>query len=300
MDTNLTNYLEFLENSSKFKAMDKAAKAQMLSQINELIKSETLWVRNSHKDEIKRRISNALFARLYSDKKDEIIAKIKEKQIAIFSVFSKEANQKYPKELKEHRKRGDIEFAVAFGRGKDESGENIFATTFIAFAKSASLPISPIAQRVACKYECGGKYICGINRFKIYDAFDESSEFYGIAKKCDIINFDRQCEINLALLKELIFLPAWIKDFAFTHAKALFFDRLCDDIISANRQVIGSVTGQTARSLWSDNYDVSSYFKTPEPSNTTLSDVFKVIADKMEEDRNFKWFTQRELEKDFK
>ena len=54
MDTNLTNYLEFLENSKKFKAMDKAAKAQMLSQINELIKSEALWVRNSHKDESKR------------------------------------------------------------------------------------------------------------------------------------------------------------------------------------------------------------------------------------------------------
>ena len=65
MDTNLTSYLEFLENSSKFKAMDKAAKAQMLSQINELIKSEALWVRNSHKDESKRRISKALFARLY-------------------------------------------------------------------------------------------------------------------------------------------------------------------------------------------------------------------------------------------
>ena len=176
-------------------------------------------------------------------------------------MFSKEANQKYPKELKELRKRGDIEFAVAFGRGKDESGESIFATTFIAFAKSASLPISPIAQRVVRKYECGGKYICGINRFKIYDAFDESSEFYGAAKKCDIINFNKQCEINLALLKELIYLPWWIKDFAFTHAKVLFYERLCDEIISANRQVIGSVTGQTARSLWSDNYDVSSYFK---------------------------------------
>ena len=66
MDTNLTNYLEFLENSSKFKAMDKAAKAQMLSQINELIKSEALWVRNARNDESKRRISNALFARLSS------------------------------------------------------------------------------------------------------------------------------------------------------------------------------------------------------------------------------------------
>ncbi|WP_141080514.1 hypothetical protein [Campylobacter lanienae] len=56
LNENLINYLEFLENSSKFKAMDKAAKAQMLSQINELIKSEALWVRNSHKDESKRQL----------------------------------------------------------------------------------------------------------------------------------------------------------------------------------------------------------------------------------------------------
>ena len=282
MNEKLTNYLEFLENSSKFKAMDKAAKAQMLSEINELIKSEALWMRNSHKDEIKRRISKALFARLYSDKKDEIIAKIKEKQIAIFSVFSKEANQKYPKELKEHRKRGNIEFAVAFGRGKDESGENIFATTFIIFARTNGVSISIIAQNILRKYECGGRFVIGINRMALCDNLGYRIEFNDTAKKCDIINFNKQCEINLALLKELIFLPDWIKDFAFTHAKALFYERLCDEIISANRQVIGSVTGQTARFLWSDNYDVSSYFKTPEPSNTTLSDVFKVIADKME------------------
>ena len=61
MNANLTNYLEFLENSSKFKAMDKAAKTQMLSQINELIKADALWVRNSHKDESKRRISAPFF-----------------------------------------------------------------------------------------------------------------------------------------------------------------------------------------------------------------------------------------------
>ncbi|MCL9823589.1 hypothetical protein [Helicobacter colisuis] len=61
MDTNLTNYLEFLENSSKFKAMDKATKAQMLSEINELIKADALWVRNSHKDESKRHISAPFF-----------------------------------------------------------------------------------------------------------------------------------------------------------------------------------------------------------------------------------------------
>ena len=44
MDTNLTNYLEFLEKSSKVKAMEKATKAQMLSEINELIKADALWV----------------------------------------------------------------------------------------------------------------------------------------------------------------------------------------------------------------------------------------------------------------
>lgn len=296
----LTNYLEFLENSSKFKAMDKAGKAQMLNEINELIKADALWVRNFQKDEVKRRISNALFARLYLDIKDEIIAKIKEEQIAIFSVFSKTPNQKYPKELKEHRKRGNIDFAVAFGRGKDESGEKIFATTFIVFAKSASAAISPIVQMVVRKYECGDKFICGINRFKIYDTFDESSEFSDTAKKCDIINFDDNCAINLNVLKEMIYLPEWIKDFDFTHAKVLFFDRLCDEIISANRQIIGSVTGQTARSLWSDNYDINSYFKEPEPSNTTISGVIETATKAMEKNRNFKWFIQKELEKAFK
>nr|WP_321427924.1 hypothetical protein [uncultured Campylobacter sp.] len=275
MNEKLTNYLEFLENSSKFKAMDKAQKTQMLSEINELIKADALWVRNSHKDESKRRISNTLFARLYTDIKDEITAKIKEQKITIFSVFSKTPNQKYPKELKELRKRGDIDFAVAFGRGKDESGESIFATTFIVFAKSASAVISPIVQMVVRKYKCGGKFICGINRFKIYDAFDESSEFSDTAKKCDIINFDKNCEINLAVLKEMIYLPEWIKDFDFTHAKVLFYERLCDEIISANRQIIGSITGQTARSLWSDSYDINSYFKEPKPSNTTISGVIE-------------------------
>ena len=44
MDANLTNYLEFLENSSKFKPLDTAAKAQMLSKINGLIKADALWV----------------------------------------------------------------------------------------------------------------------------------------------------------------------------------------------------------------------------------------------------------------
>nr|WP_321432130.1 hypothetical protein [uncultured Campylobacter sp.] len=36
--------------------MNKAAKAQMLSQINELIKTYALWVRNSHKNEHKRQL----------------------------------------------------------------------------------------------------------------------------------------------------------------------------------------------------------------------------------------------------
>ena len=90
MDTNLTNYFEFLENSSKFKAMDKAARTKMLSQINELIKSEALWMRNSHKDESKRRISKALFARLYSDKKDDTVIKINYHDIKEWTVNNKQ------------------------------------------------------------------------------------------------------------------------------------------------------------------------------------------------------------------
>lgn len=233
MNTNLTNYLEFLENSSKFKAMDKAKKAQMLSEIKELIKADALWLRNSHKDESKRRISNALFARLYLDIKDEIIAKIKEEQIAIFSVFSKKPNQKYPKELKEHRKRGDIDFAVAFGRGRDESGESIFVTTFIIFARNSSFDLRPF----------------------------NDLEFQSKINISKLIDFCSNCQIDLNALKELCFDPSRFSSLDFTHAKVLFYERLCDEIISANRQVIGSITAQTARSLWSENYDISSYFK---------------------------------------
>lgn len=88
MDTNLTSYSEFLENSAKFKAMDKAQRAQMLGEINELIKADAFWVLNSHKDE-KKRIKNALFARLYSDIKGEIPAKIKEQKITILAYLTK-------------------------------------------------------------------------------------------------------------------------------------------------------------------------------------------------------------------
>ncbi len=135
MNEKLTKYLEFLEYFQKFSQMPKAQKAQMLSQINELIKADGFWVLNSKKNELKARISKALFARLYSDVKAQILAKIKEQKFSIFSIFSKEPNQKYPKELKELRKRGDIDFAVVFGRGKDESAV-VFVSTFIVFKKA--------------------------------------------------------------------------------------------------------------------------------------------------------------------
>ena len=230
---NLTNYLEFLENSKKFKEMDKAERAQMLGEINELIKADPFWVRNSGKDEVKRRIKNALFERLYLDIKDEIVDKIKEQKITIFSVFSKALNQKYPKELKEHRKRGDIDFAVAFGRGKDESGEAIFANTFIVFARNSSFDLRSL----------------------------DSLEFQNKINSSKLIDFCSNCEIDLNALKELCFDTSKLLSLDFTHAKALFYERLCDEIINANRQIIGSITCYTARSLWSDNYNVSSYFK---------------------------------------
>ncbi|MDO2409205.1 hypothetical protein [Campylobacter magnus] len=302
MNEKLTNYLEFLENSAKFKAMDKAQKAQMLSEINELIKSDALWVLNSRNDEIKKRVSSALFARLYSDIKDEILSKIKEQKFSIFSVFSKEPNQKYPKELKEHRKRGECEFAVAFGKGKDESGEAVFANTFIIFEKARCF-IVPTIQKIARKYNCTGKYIRGYNRFKVYDALSDClGDFDDTVKKNEIIDFDKNCEINLTALSKIIPYPNGLRDFAFTHAKVLFYERLCDEIISANRQVIDSITCYTARSLWSDNYDVSSYFKAPEPSNATPSNLLAPLKDIMEnpKHRNLKWQIQKMLEKAFK
>ena len=130
-------------------------------------------------------------------------------------MFSKEPNQKYPKELKEYRKRGDIEFAVAFGRGKDENGETVFANTFIIFARNSSFDLRPF----------------------------NDLEFQSKINISKLIDFCSNCKIDLNALKELCFDPSRFSNLAFTHAKVLFFDRLCDEIISANRQIIGSVTG---------------------------------------------------------
>ena len=89
MNTNLTNYLEFLENSSKFKAMDKAAKAQMLSQINELIKSEALWVRNSHKDESKRQLKKLFLLGFIAIKKMKLSQKSKKKKLRFLACLAR-------------------------------------------------------------------------------------------------------------------------------------------------------------------------------------------------------------------
>lgn len=259
MNETLTKYLEFLEDFQKFSQIPKAQKAQMLSQINELIKADGFWVLNSKENELKARISKALCARLYSDIKAQILAKIKEQKFSIFSIFSKEPNQKYPKELKELRKRGDIDFAVVFGKGKDESAV-VFVSTFIVFKKSPCL-LTPIIQKIVRKHNCARKYIGGQNKLNLYDAFDESSELCDVATKCDVINFNENCAINLAQLAKIIPRPKGLKNFAFTHSKVLFYERLSAEILSANRQVTCSITCYTARSLWSDNYAISSYFK---------------------------------------
>lgn len=238
MNEKLTKYLEFLEDFQKFSQMPKAQKAQMLSQINELIKADGFWVLNSKENELKARISKALFARLYSDIKAQILAKIKEQKFSIFSIFGKEPNQKYPKELKELRKRGDIDFAVVFGKGKDESGVVFVSTSFIVFEKSPCL-LAPIIQKIVRKHNCARKYISGYNKLNLYDAFDESSELYDVATKCDVINFNENCAINLAKLAKIIPRPKGLKNFAFIRSKVLFYERLSAEILSANRQIIG-------------------------------------------------------------
>lgn len=148
---------------------------------------------------------------------------------------------------------------MVFGRGKDESAV-VFVSTFIVFKKSPCL-LTPIIQKIVRKHNCAKKYISGQNKLNLYDAFDESSELCDVATKCDVINFNENCAINLAQLAKIIPRPKGLKNFAFTHSKVLFYERLSAEILSANRQIIGSITCYTARSLWSDNYAISSYFK---------------------------------------
>lgn len=88
MNETLTKYLEFLEDFQKFSQMPKAQKAQMLSQINELIKADGFWVLNSKENELKARISKALCARLYSDIKAQILTKSKSRNLAFLAFLA--------------------------------------------------------------------------------------------------------------------------------------------------------------------------------------------------------------------
>lgn len=135
-----------------------------------------------------------------------------------------------------------------------------FISTFIVFEKSPCF-LAHIIQKIVRKHNCARKYISGYNKLNLYDAFDESSELCDVATKCDVINFNENCAINLAQLAKIIPRPKELKNFAFTHSKVLFYERLSAEILNANRQVTCSITCYTARSLWSDNYAISSYFK---------------------------------------
>lgn len=158
---------------------------------------------------------------------------------------------------------------MVFGRGKDESVV-VFVSTFIVFKKSPCL-LTPIIQKIVRKHNCAKKYISGQNKLNLYDAFDESSELCDVATKCDVINFNENCAINLAQLAKIIPRPKELKNFAFTHSKVLFYERLSAEILNANRQIIGSITCYTARSLWNNNYAISSYFKAQSLAEQAIS-----------------------------
>lgn len=266
----IPNYLELLEDARAFSQMDKTSKAQMLSSINELIKRDHLWVLNSRNDESKRRIRKALCDRLWADVLADILSDICQRDFAIFSVFGTSVNERYPKELKNARKCGDIDFALAFSQGKDYEFRDIFGKHFIVFARNSSFDLHSFISKLAKTYSWGiYAYAKNAGNFTLYNAF-ENLEFPSKIKLSKLINFYSNCKVDLDALKELCPNPSKSLSIKLTCFKALFYERLSDEILGANRQIIGSITGYTARSLWFDNYDKSVYIKTSSINKTKI------------------------------
>ena len=89
---NLTYYLEFLENSSIFWNLDAQDRGDLLAELRKLSSAKPYFALNSKDFELQKRISKALFSRLYRDILDDFLSQVFLRDFAVLSVSSSTSN----------------------------------------------------------------------------------------------------------------------------------------------------------------------------------------------------------------
>ena len=269
---NLTHYLEFLENSSIFWNLDAQDRRDLLAELRELSSARAYFVPNTKDFELSCRINKALFSRLYSDILDNFISQAFLRDFAVISVFSPDKNLSQPKELKSALKAKNVGICYAYGRGKDYKLNDFFGLSFLVFDRSDSFNLRSFADDFAKKYSNGVygfarsgehfSFCCGDKEVKLRPNGKQVNITHILKNfKTDHAYTHTNREFCLDAFRSVLPYPHGSVYYELGANRVLFYIATCYKILEQNRELIGSITGHTARSLWHDRYDRNAYFR---------------------------------------
>ena len=263
---NLTYYLEFLENSSIFWNLDAQDRGDLLAELRKLSSAKPYFALNSKDFELQKRISKALFSRLYRDILDDFLSQVFLRDFAVLSVSSSTSNLCAPKEIKHALKAKNIGICYAYGRGKDYELDDLFGLSFLVFERKKSFDLRSFADDFAKKYSNG---VYGFARSGEHFSFccgDKEVKLRPNGKQVNITHILKSSkhaniEFCLGALSSVLPYQQGCLCYELVANKMPFYTNTCKRILELNKELIGSITGHTARLLWHDRYDRNAYFR---------------------------------------
>ena len=269
---NLTYYLEFLENSSIFWNLDAQDRGDLLAELRKLSSAKPYFALNSKDFELQKRIIKALFSRLYRDILDDFLSQVFLRDFAVLSVSSSTSNLCAPKEIKHALKAKNIGICYAYGRGKDYELNDLFGLSFLVFERKKSFDLRSFADDFAKKYSNGVygfarsgehfSFCCGDKEVKLRPNGKQVNITHILKNfKTDHAYTHTNREFCLDAFRSVLPYPHGSVCYELGANRVLFYIETCSKILEQNRELIGSITGHTARSLWHDRYDRNAYFR---------------------------------------
>lgn len=252
----MRKFIELLKTQEKWQSLTPEVRKTTLEQINAIIKKESGWELKGGFYGIKSLLRDRCFNDIYFD----IVGQIMECDFGVISVFD---SLKFPSEIKQELKAKNIGIMAVQTRAKSYELKDIFGYTFLMFARSRNFDLYAFLETLACKYS-GGVFAYAKNHkpFLLINAQNKATFKPKKLFISDILNFHNG-EIDFKKLALFSSLPSRSAYFEFRDVdeKTSCWRELLVEIFSANGEVIGSIGGFTARTLWFDNYDKNSYFK---------------------------------------
>ena len=184
----------------------------------------------------------------------------------MLSVFSPDKNLSQPKELKSALKAKNVGICYAYGRGKDYKLNDFFGLSFLVFDRSDSFNLRSFADDFAKKYSGGVYSFAKSGESFSFCRDDKQVLAYQNGKKVNITHILKSSkhaniEFCLGALSSVLPYQQGCLCYELVANKMPFYTNTCKRILELNKELIGSITGHTARLLWHDRYDRNAYFR---------------------------------------